>query len=441
MASSFIEAVPELRPGPRLTAALRRLDGLVDWERRARTPAHGPRMRVTVEPARDLLARLGDPQRAFAAVHVAGTKGKGSVAQLVAAGLERLGYRTGVYASPHVERVQERVRIGLAEIGEDALAAALEAALDAREDALAAASPGAAATWFDVLTAAAFRALAAAGVEVGVIECGLGGRLDSTNVLAAPVCVLTNVDLEHTALLGTTRAAIAREKAGIVTAGARVVTSLAPGDEAGDALAAAAAEAGATVRVVAWPPEASLAERNRALARAALEELEAASVLPDPRAPLAGGWSEALDAATAARARLPGRAERRQAGGVPVVLDGAHVASGLERVLADLEADPALAGRPSAVFGTGLEKDSRALLKALLPRVDSLVCTSVGDGPYRPAEELAALARELGGGAQARPDPHRALDEALRLAAPGGWVLVTGSLHLVGAVRRFTTEP
>jgi len=444
VASSFIQDAPALALAPRLEAALRRLDGLVDWERRARISARGPRMRVTVDPARDLLQRLGRPQRTFLPLHVAGTKGKGSVALLAAAGLQRLGFGVGVYASPHVERVTERVRIGLAEVADDALARSLEAVFGAREEALAAESPGREATWFDVLTAAAFHALAAVRTEVAVIECGLGGRLDSTNVLSAPVCVITNVELEHTDILGSTRAAIAREKAGIIAEGASVVTSLSPehGDEAGRVVAEVAAARGARL-VVCAASGGTIEERNAALARAALDELgrRCADRLPAPRDLPPGGWGDVLDGPTRARGRLPGRGERRRAGSTPVILDGAHVKESLSMLLDELEAAAGLGPRPIVVFGVGQEKDSRGLLKALVPRVDSLVCTTVGDGPYRSAEELAADVRGLGGEARARPDPRGALHEALRLAGSGGWVLVTGSLHLIGAVRRFTEDP
>jgi dihydrofolate synthase/folylpolyglutamate synthase len=411
------------RGSVRLEAALSRLDRLVDWERRARSGPEG-RMERSLEPVRGLCARLGHPERTFAAVHVAGSKGKGTSASLVAGALGAAGVRTALYASPHVVRVNERLKIGGMEIADEHLAAVLERVLAERDG-----SGARAATWFDVLTAAAFLACAEARVEVAVVECGLGGRLDSTNVVHGIVAGVTNVYLEHTAILGSTRAAIAAEKAGIVKPGARaVVGALGPDDEAAAVVAAVARARGAAVARVEYAPSASLAERNRAFARAALAELDAAR--PD----LALRSGVPLAERLGPGGELPGRAERRSVRGRALVLDGAHVPESLALLMRDLARDAGLPGRPVVVLGMGLEKDATGLLKALLGRVDRVLCSSVGEGPYRDAAELAGLARALGLAAEAVPAPAAALDEALRLAGTGGWVLVTGSLHLVGAV-------
>lgn len=412
----------------RLEAALSRLDALVDWEKRSRS-GNGFRMRVSVEPARDLCARLGHPERRYEAVHVAGSKGKGTVAALCAEALAGAGHRVGLYGSPHVENVHERIRIDGREIDDEGLATVLEAALAAREAALAAGSPGRDATWFDVLTAACFEAFARAEVAVAVVECGLGGRLDSTNVLAAPACAITNVHLEHTAILGDTRAAIAVEKAGIVPPGGTCVAGLlGEGDEVGAVLQERLDARGARlVRVVTMPDEA-LAARNRRVAHALLEAFAGARP----------AYARAVPALDRARGMLPGRAERRRCGEVEVWLDGAHVPASLDRLLEDLPALGAPSGFPVVVLGSGVEKDAQGLLKALRGRVDRVLCTSVGPGPYRGADELAALAAELGLASRAVLDPAAALEDAVKNAGTQGWVLVTGSLHLVGAVRGLT---
>jgi len=415
----------------RLEDVLSRLDVLVNWEKRSRSGEPGGergRMRVSLEPARDLCARLGNPERRYRVVHVAGSKGKGSVSALVAEALLATGRSVGLYTSPHVEHVQERLRLDGEPVEDEALAEALEASLAAHAAARAAGSAAREATWFDVLTGAAFLALARAEVDWAVIECGLGGRLDSTNVVESALAVITNIYLEHTAILGATRAAIAAEKAGIVKPGRAVVFgALAPDDEAARVIADTARARGSRAVRVELAPADSVDARNLSLARAALAELARAEpALADACAALAG---------VGGRARLPGRAERRRVGEVRVLLDGAHVPESLELVLRDLAADPELAPAPVVVIGMGLEKDARGLLKALVGRVDRVLCTSVGEGPYRGADELAALAVELGLAARAVPDPAAALDEAVRVAGTGSWVLVTGSLHLVGAVR------
>ena len=150
-----------------------RLDALTDWERRARAT-----MRVGLEPMIDLAGRLGDPQTSFRAIHVAGTKGKGSVSALIEAALVSAGLRVGRYGSPHVERLTERVSLDGREIDEATLASALNHALDAYEAARKAGTAGADATWFDLLTAAAFIIFAETRREWAVVEVGLGGRLD-----------------------------------------------------------------------------------------------------------------------------------------------------------------------------------------------------------------------------------------------------------------------
>ena len=156
-----------------LIQAQARLDALTDWERRPRNT-----MRVGLEPMQDLAARLGDPQKSFRSIHVAGTKGKGSVSALIEAALGRAGLRVGRYGSPHVERVTERVSVQGRDVDEPTLARALNRALDAYEGARAAATSAANATWFDLLTAAAFLIFRETRVEWAVIEVGLGGRLD-----------------------------------------------------------------------------------------------------------------------------------------------------------------------------------------------------------------------------------------------------------------------
>lgn len=422
---------------PRLVQALARLDALVNWERRDRDAA----MRQGLEPIADLLERLERPQTRFRAVHVTGTKGKGTTCALVEAGLRRAGIATGLYTSPHVERIQERVRVRGEEVGDEELAEALEAALAARESAPSGSAAGQS-TWFDVLTAAAFRVFARAGVEWAVVEVGLGGRLDSTNVVNGEVCVITNIDLEHTNVLGPTRRDIAREKAGILKPGAALVTGVRAGQappEDDPALVIERAAAALDVPVLrpdVPDPELSMLERDATLARLVLDELGRRGVRGPGGEALAAAL---LDARTMQASRLPGRAERRRVGRTPVVLDAAHVASSVGLLLDELSRDREFSSLPVVVLALGKDKDAAAILKTLEKRVDRLVCTTVASGPLRDAGTLAQAARTQGIAAETAADPGRALARALDWTRDDGWVLVLGSFHLAGALRAMTS--
>jgi dihydrofolate synthase/folylpolyglutamate synthase len=470
----------------RLAAAMARLDALTDWERRPRN-----RMRVGLEPACDLAARLGEPHKTFRAVHVAGTKGKGSVSALIEAGLAGAGLRVGRYGSPHVERVTERVSLGAHDVDEATLAGALTRALDVYEAARREGTAARDATWFDLLTLAAFVIFRDAGVEWAVVEVGLGGRLDSTNIVDGEIAVITNIGLEHTEILGDTRAAIAGEKAGILKSGAMLVTTLAPDDEAGRVVYARAGALGCEVVRSDAGEGATIEETNVALAGAVLDALGREGVTANSGAPLGAAR---LDSETRARARLVGRMERfklepsvsskgarsaspsplwgrdrvggltapdlhaisanlkgaarppssilpHKGGGGPgalhVVLDGAHVPFNVAAVLRDLARAPELAGPCVAVVALARDKDAAGFLAEVGRRASLIVCTSVPSATRgRPADELQAIAASLGLPCEAEPDPKRALRRGMEHAEKAGaWLIVTGSLYLVGELR------
>jgi dihydrofolate synthase/folylpolyglutamate synthase len=424
---------------PRLSAAVRRLDARQNWERRDRSQG----WRVDLDPVRDLARRLGGPHLGRVTVHVTGTKGKGSVAALTAAGLQAAGLAVGVTTSPHVERLNERVLVpgpgggAPTPIADDDFALALERVLDAHDAALSEGGESAERTsWFDLVSLAAFTAFRAAGLDAQVVEVGLGGRLDSTNIVAPDVCVLTNVDLEHTAILGATRAAIAGEKAGILKPGAAVVSGMPAGDEAGDVVLARARELGAFVRLAAPRPADSIFERNLRLARAALDLLGARGIVGKGGVAVSGGL---LTEALARAAALPGRMEQRSVRGVPVLFDGAHVPSSLALVVTEALADPRLRGTPVTVVAVHHEKDTARLLAPLVRLGGRVLCTTLPTGVHQSAEEVAAVARAVGLQADSVPDPVAALEAALVSLRGPGWVLVTGSLYLVGALRSRTS--
>ena len=408
--------------GSRFEALVARLNDRIDWEKLER----GAGWKVDLAPARDLLDRLGRPDEGLRIVHVAGSKGKGSTSAMVAAGIARaLGPgAVGVYSSPHVETIRERIAIDGAPIGEGAFADALEAVLDAADGAPDAA-PCRGASWFDLMTGVGLVAFRAAGLRWAVLEVGLGGRLDSTNAIrASEVAVVTTIALEHTKVLGDTHAAIAREKAGILRPGGRAVTGCAPDSDAGRAIAEVAAALGASLRFAHDPADRSFEDRNARVARAALGE--------------AGFDPALLDDAAIRGARLPGRMEERRFGEVPVLLDGAHVAESLAEVVA--AGVERLGPRFVAVVAVHREKDAARLLAPIVAAGASIVATDVpGSRVHRTAREIADVARS-GHGVEVdvAPDPTAALAEAAGRASGHGWVLATGSLYLVGAVRSAT---
>jgi len=403
-----------------LARAAGRLALLVDWERRARSG-----MRPGLEPVRDLCARLGDPQSRLRCVHVTGSKGKGTTAAIVAGALRKAGRKVGLYTSPHVERIVERLRIDGAEVEEDVLGRALGRALDARDAAVREATPADDATWFDVVTAACLLAMVEAGCEWAVVEVGLGGRLDSTNIVDGLVAVVVNIELEHCDVLGPTRTHIAREKGGIVKPGATLVTSLDEDDEAGLVLRTIALERGA--RRIVVPPRGSWRERNADLARAVL------AALAEGDEGLGPGL---VDDGVLAAARLPARGEWRELDGAALLLDGVHVPAAIELAFAD---EVRTRGKAAAVvLALGRDKDLPGVLKALRATSDLLLCTSVASGPLRGAEELCEAASAAGWNARAVPDPLEALRQAAASAGPRGWACVAGSFHLAGVARRAT---
>jgi dihydrofolate synthase/folylpolyglutamate synthase len=416
-----------------LARAMKRLDALTDWERRPRN-----KMRVGLEPMRDLAARLGDPQKSFRSIHVAGTKGKGSVSALIEVALAHAGLRVGRYASPHVERITERVSVQGHDVDEPTLARALDLALNAYEAARNAMTPAANATWFDLLTAAAFIIFAETQREWAVIEVGLGGRLDSTNIVNGEIAVVTNIALEHTEILGDTRAAIAGEKVGILKSGAVLITTLSADDEAGRVVQTRVDELGARVKRTRVDPSAPIEQINLALAAAVLGELRRKGVSGRSGEPVGAAL---LDSATRAAARLPGRMERFDVEigprRLPVVMDGAHVPFNIGAVLRDLALAPDLSGSCVAIVALAADKDAHGFVAELAGRASTVLFTDLpGSSRGRSPVELKALAESLGLTSEVEPDAMRALKRGLELALEANaWLLVTGSLYLIGALR------
>jgi dihydrofolate synthase/folylpolyglutamate synthase len=337
-----------------------------------------------LERMRGLLAALGDPQLGFPAVHVVGTNGKSTTTRLTEALLADAGLVAGAYVSPHVRGWSERIRIAGSEADFERVVARVRPAAVA-----------AGATQFEAMTAAALLAFAEAGVAVAVVEAGLGGRHDATNVLRTRVVVLTNVALEHTEVLGDTREAIAAEKLAVVQPGAVVVTA----EPEWEALAR---ENGAAEVVVT-------AASNLALAVAAAEAFLGAPV--DPHA--------------AEGVAVPGRIERRSERPLEI-WDGAHNLAGIGYLLARLP-------EREFVLVSSILADKRpeAMLEGLSVLGDTLVATESANPRVLPAGELALRAEPYFRHVESVPDPAAARLRALELAGPDGAVLVAGSLYLL----------
>jgi dihydrofolate synthase/folylpolyglutamate synthase len=392
-------------------------------------------MRFGLDRMRRMMTVLGAPQERFGAIHVVGTNGKTSTTRMAAAILARHGLRTGAYTSPHLTSYTERVQIDEIEIETDAFAAAVARAAWAAERVNRTLAENDHVTQFELLTAAALWSMAERGVEVAVIEAGLGGRYDATNVLASRVSVLTNVGLEHTRWLGPTVRDIAEEKLAVL----RPRTTLALGSEL-DAQALAVATRVARereariVRVAAENSSPELAplrakggfqQRNFALARLAAE-----AYLQSVGEEL----SEQAVQAAGASVEVPGRLQILGASPL-TVLDSAH---NPDAVAALVEALPEiLAGRPlGLVLGVLEDKDAAGMLAALLGLCERAWFTAPPSSRALSPAALESLARQLDFAAvRCEPRPRLALQQArawARERGGGAAVLATGSVYLIG---------
>ncbi len=391
-------------------------------------------MRFGLDRMRRLMTALGEPERAFESIHVVGTNGKSSTTRMIAAILSRHGLRVGSYLSPHLIGFNERIRVDDHDITPQQLADAIARALQAAELVNRSAHTDDHVTQFELLTAAAYSELAAQGVEVAVIEAGLGGRYDATNVIPSSVQVLTSVGLEHTRWLGPTVEAIAREKLDVVQPGATLVLG---SEMHPDAVAVAreiAAERGARIVQAEADPHTSVGalgvfqRRNFALARAAAE-----AFLGESRT------DEAAVQAAAAAVRVPGRMQIIDERPLTLI-DGAHNPDGIAALVQSL---PAIiergrgsdSGRVVAVLSILDDKDAAAMLRMLAPLCDAFVLTASKSPRVLPPPTLGSLldqlAPEISVEREIVREPHAALRRARQLAGPDGVAIATGSLYLI----------
>jgi dihydrofolate synthase/folylpolyglutamate synthase len=401
----------------------------------------GTGIKLGLDNIRALLSRLGDPQHAFRTAHVAGTNGKGSTAAMLASFMEKAGRRTGLFTSPHLLSFTERIKIDGTEITEREV---VETAAGVRS-----ASEGLDPTFFEVVTAMAFVIFREQGVEWAVVETGLGGRLDSTNVIRPEATVITPVGLDHAEFLGDALEGVAREKAGTIKEGVPVVS------------ARQAPEALSVIEETAARKSAPLFLEGRDFrfeplgadpGTVGLRYSDKEMSIPRIDVPLRGEY-QAQNAALAVRAfaltagemgtdriaatvtegagalKWPGRLEQ-VADGPPVYVDGGHNPSASEALSSELRTRPiAPPEKLILVLGVMRDKDVEGILRPLLEVSRDAICTAPGYGRAVGPEELAGRARRLGFNARGVEGVGRALDEARRT---GKSVLVAGSFYTAG---------
>ncbi|HEV3129542.1 MAG TPA: cyanophycin synthetase [Solirubrobacteraceae bacterium] len=387
-------------------------------------------MRFGLDRMRRMMTALEHPEQRFESIHVVGTNGKSSTVRMIAAILERHGVRTGAFLSPHLVSYGERIRIQETDLEPRAFAAAVARVIRAAELVDRSLGAGEQVTQFELLTAAAYSEMAAQGVEVAVVEAGLGGRYDATNVIPSRVQVLTGVGLEHTRWLGPTIRDIASEKLDVVKPQGTLVLGHGLHTDAVEVAETVAAERGA--RIVRAPADPGVPvgapglfqRRNFALARAA-----------------AGAYLGRLDEPAVARAatevRVPGRLQVIAQDPVTIV-DSAHNPDGIAALVQSL---PEVAGpgakRLVAVLSILDDKDAAGMLAGLLAVCQAVVFTSSQNPRALPPPTLQSLARQLDGPpAEIVPDPQAALDRARQLAGPSGAVVAAGSIYLVADLLR-----
>jgi dihydrofolate synthase/folylpolyglutamate synthase len=408
-------------------------------------------IKLGLENIATLCAALGDPQDRFPSIHVAGTNGKGSVSAMLAGIMKEHGFRTGLYTSPHLARVEERIRVDGASITPLRFRGMLERLKATIDGLMAGGRLAYHPTYFEVLTALAFLQFAERKVDIAVLEVGMGGRFDATNVVRPLVSVITTIAKDHEKHLGSSLRKIAFEKAGIIKPGVPVVCGVRCGDALRE-IRRVARERGAPI-VEAFGPGRTLevrpvrggyrfvysGERGRyafSPALAGRHQGTNAAVAIATAEVLARTWKpleKAMIVRTIGQTRWEGRLEtvsRRPL----VVLDGAHNVEGAEALAAHIRET---VGKPVVlIFAAMQDKDIRAMTRILFPLCETLILTRV---PYKRSatpEELAAAAPPFKGRVLLEPDTRKAVRLALAESHGRTPVVIAGSLFLIGEVKR-----
>ena len=419
------------------------------------TPSGTPRRKFSLDEVRVLLHALGDPHLRFPSVLIAGTNGKGSTAATLASILTASGLRTGLYTSPHLEKANERIRIDRSEISDDDFASLYFRVHDAADALLAAGSLPQPPSYFEILTAQAFLFFAEQKVDIAVLEVGMGGRLDATNVVDPLISVITDISLDHMEWLGSTVSAIAREKAGILRPRGTLVT-LPQHPEANQALGEVAMELGVRgVSAVPYMPSmggeingpylvnalgsAVMADsplhgahqhRNLALAIGTAVELASQHGFPITATTIEEGIRTT---------RWPGRLERIKDEDVNWILDVAHNPAGAWALRAGLSGLWSEKHPRCMVFSCLRDKPVAEMAQILFPLFDRVILAPIHSARGAAIEDLMAAAKTTGAATTAAQSVRDALQTA-REHAHGGTVVVSGSVYLVGEARSMLVE-
>ncbi len=403
-------------------------------------------MKFGLENIDALCAALGRPERTFSSILIAGTNGKGSVTVMVETALRSAGHHTARYTSPHLVRLEERFVIDGREVEPGVLRDAIATVQATVESLIGCGVLEGPPTFFECATAAAFELFRSARVELAVLEVGLGGRLDATNIVTPIATAITSIDFDHQAQLGDTIEAIAREKAGIIKPRVPVICGPLPTGaanvigEIARTRAAPLIEALDQVRFVRGKRQGSVSVRSpmRALESVTLalrgrHQLDNAAVAVALIDELAHQGVRVTDEAVRSGltdAEWPGRLERFSRGGVDILLDAAHNPAGA-RALASHLGEIGW-NRVTLVFGAMRDKDVQSLLQTLMPFCESIVCTTAPTPRALSASEIATLAVRMGARVETIDDPETAIARAIAIGRP---VVAAGSIFLIGPLR------
>jgi dihydrofolate synthase / folylpolyglutamate synthase len=402
-------------------------------------------MKFGLENIETLCAALGHPERTFSSLVIAGTNGKGSVTVMVETALRAAGHRAARYTSPHLVRLEERFVIDGDEVETAALSDAVAVVQSAVESLMAKGLLDALPTFFECTTAAAFELFRRAHIAIAVLEVGLGGRLDSTNVVMPIATAITSIDFDHQAQLGNTLESIAREKAGIAKPGVPLVCGRVP-DSAARVIREVCESVGAplipvdeAVRIVPHGDDTidvhvgATALTNVRLALAGKHQRDNAAVAVALLNEIASRGVRVPDAAVRAgltKAHWPGRLEHFVRDGVDVLLDAAHNPAGARALASHLQ-DIGWT-RVTLVFGVMRDKDVNAMLPVLAPACERIICTTAPTPRAMPAAELADAARTFVSTVEVVPDFTEALARSITHRNP---VVAAGSIFLIGPLR------